>query len=437
MKLLHQCGFICIALACLPASAADVVPRAEVEVATPDTIWVGQAVTIRVKLLTPGIFASAAAFDLPQVPGLVVVPPAGSPVVGSETIDDETYTTQLHELMALPQRAGDYSVPPFAIRFDSTETFGKPTRAEQVTTSPVSFTARLPPGAEGLSFLLTTTQLKVTETWQPDLNEKPVAAGTAFTRTVQVDADGLPGMLLPSFALNPPDGLRFYAHSPVVNDHSERGVLTGHRTEVSTLVCERSGDYELPAMTVSWWNPQDERLNHIELQGHSFTVTADPQTAESAKTHRTRSRILAITLLFVIAAAISGWRLAPGIRGWWKARQTARATSENELFHFLINACHSRDAHTTYRAFLAWRDSLTKALGGEAEWKHAEMQWGPSFTQEVTRLESAAYGVRTPATTGWSPEELEVALSKAHHAWHRVSWLPNRMTKRKLPMLNS
>src|SRR5262245_47146287 len=40
-------------------------PKVRTSLATNDTIWVGQKATVIVELLAPGIFASAASFDLP------------------------------------------------------------------------------------------------------------------------------------------------------------------------------------------------------------------------------------------------------------------------------------------------------------------------------------------------------------------------------------
>jgi hypothetical protein len=139
-----------------PAAAAEPPARVRAAVATRGDIWVGQRVALAVDLLTPGFFASAPAFDLPQTPGVILIPPQDRPVVGSQTIDGTTYTTQRHELAVFAQRAGPVKIPEFVVRFESSPAFGKPPVAQRVTTPAVSFTARMPPGAEGLSTVITT-----------------------------------------------------------------------------------------------------------------------------------------------------------------------------------------------------------------------------------------------------------------------------------------
>src|SRR5262249_31350994 len=157
--------------------------RVRASIATKDDIWVGQRVTLVVELLAPGTFASAPAFDLPQVPGVILVPPEGSPVIGTEDADGTTYTTQRHELACYAQRGGSIEIPGFSIRFESSEAFGRPAVEQRVTTDPVSFTAKMPQGTEGLATVITTHDLKVEENWDPQPGNGPAKPGDAFTRT--------------------------------------------------------------------------------------------------------------------------------------------------------------------------------------------------------------------------------------------------------------
>ena len=91
--------------------------KALTSIETKGDLWVGQRVTLLVELLAPGFFAGTAAFDLPTVSGLMLVPPEDSPIVASETMDGTTYTVQRHELAVFSRRAGEQTIPPFTVRF--------------------------------------------------------------------------------------------------------------------------------------------------------------------------------------------------------------------------------------------------------------------------------------------------------------------------------
>ena len=56
----------------------------------------------------------------------------------------------------------------------------------------------LPPGAEGLGNVISARNLKVEETWKPELGKTTIKPGDAFTRTIIFSAPDLPGMGLPA-----------------------------------------------------------------------------------------------------------------------------------------------------------------------------------------------------------------------------------------------
>src|SRR5690606_4532002 len=117
-------------------------------------VWVGQRVTVSVKLYSPTFLASAATFDLPSVPGVVILPPQGRPLIGTEVVAGDTYTTQVHELAVYPQRGGAIRLPPIGVRFASDGGIGKPPIPREGKTKELTFTAKMPSGAEGLSTII-------------------------------------------------------------------------------------------------------------------------------------------------------------------------------------------------------------------------------------------------------------------------------------------
>src|SRR5262245_47940969 len=93
---------------------------------------VGQRVTLVVELLSPTFFANAASFDLPRVPGAVIVKPDDTPTLSNEMIGDDSYTVQRHEFAVYAQRAGTVRIPAFTTRFLSAGVGGAPAVPEKV-----------------------------------------------------------------------------------------------------------------------------------------------------------------------------------------------------------------------------------------------------------------------------------------------------------------
>ncbi|HET9534737.1 MAG TPA: BatD family protein, partial [Mesorhizobium sp.] len=162
-------------------------PKVRASIGTQGDLWVGQRITLVVELLAPGYFSGVAGFDLPNPPGLLLTPPEGSPIVSSETIDGTSYTVQRHELAVFSRRAGEQTIPPITVRFQfKRNPLDKETIAAAVRTKPVTFNAKLPPGAEKLGSLISARNLKVEEAWTPEPGK--AKAGDAFTRTITFTA---------------------------------------------------------------------------------------------------------------------------------------------------------------------------------------------------------------------------------------------------------
>jgi len=107
-----------------------------------------------VELRAPGSFAGTAGFDLPQLPGTLLMK-IGNPVVGSQEIEGESWFVQTHEFALFSQRPGTLEVPPFSVRFASREGFTGPAKEMQAKAPSWKVDIRRPPGSDKIGFLIT------------------------------------------------------------------------------------------------------------------------------------------------------------------------------------------------------------------------------------------------------------------------------------------
>lgn len=264
---------IALLLLCSAASAQEAMVRTHVN--TKQTPWVGQKFTVVVELLSPGFFSGSPVFDLPKVPGLLIFAPEDHPVLGSETINGVSYTSQCYEFAVFARQAGDFEIPSFPIRFHVKHSaLDKDSIPATVNTEALHFTANLPPGAENVSTLISSTELKADEQWKP----MPAKAktGDAFTRVITWSAADVPGMAFPPFPAEKIDGLGIYPKSPQVTDHEERGTLTGSRQDTIVYVCQQPGHYVIPAAHFTWWDTGQQQLRTIDFPERSFDVVPNP-----------------------------------------------------------------------------------------------------------------------------------------------------------------
>lgn len=285
--------------------------RQRTSLRTETETWVGQTVVLIVDVLTPGYFSGDPTFEIPQVSHVLLLPSNATPVVSSETIDGVPYTVQRHEIYVISRKAGDVTIPAFAARFGMKRApLDKDAVEQSITTTPVHFVAKQPPGTEGMGYLVSSKDLQVEETWKPTPEGKP-KEGAAFVRTLSWSAADLPGMAFPAFPAQKIDGVGIYPDQPVVVDHSERGVTTGGRRDRITYVCEQGGHVLIPAMQISWWDIDDKILRKIELPERSFDVRGNPpmKTAALAQTKKeTAWWAIAIGGMMVALMGFAVWK---------------------------------------------------------------------------------------------------------------------------------
>ncbi len=301
-------------------------PKAEVRASIQSTAtpWVGQKVVINIQLLAPGYFASAPRFDFPEIPGVILVPPEGRPVLSTEIIDGKSYTVQSYDIALFAKRVGLHDIAPFKIRFnikrsplDSQEV------PQEVDTPAVSFTAKLSPGADTLTSLISASDLKVEETWKPTVETGKV--GDAFTRTIAFTASDVPGMAFPPFPGGKIEGLGIYPKSPDVSDKSESGKMTGRPCDTLVYVSERPGQFTIPATRLTWWNLDTEHLEIIDLPPRKLVISTNAAFPTSASKPPLWGNISRISNTVIIIGAAITLALLTCAASLWRIRESLRA----------------------------------------------------------------------------------------------------------------
>lgn len=283
--------------------------RVRASIGSSGEIWEGQEVPLVVELLAPGYFAGASVFDLPSVPGVLLIPPIGSPVVSKETIDGIDYVVQHHEVRLLPHRDGKLGIPPFEIRFSiKRNALDKEVTPQTVKTPKVAFAAKAPPGLKPGESILTSRKITANESWKPEPGEK-AKAGDAFVRTIVFSAPDLPAM-----AFSPPDsrplgGLGIYLGEPSLEESGGRGDSSrGQRTDTITYVCKHGGHAEIPGLSFRWWDPVRREMREIDFPARSFEIIGPPSVrAERSGWLVLHGRALAWSLASIAGITCGLW----------------------------------------------------------------------------------------------------------------------------------
>ncbi len=329
--------------------------RAEVEpvvVRIPEArAWIGQHVPFYVELRAPGSFVGTASFDLPQIPGVLLIK-IGNPVVGSQAIAGESWFVQTHEFALFSQKSGLLELPAFPVRFARREGFVGPAKDVEAQAPGVKIEIRRPPGTEPLGFLVTAESMDVAESWTPAPG--PSHVGALFRRTIVQRAPNVPGMALAPAPATAPAGIRIYPAAAQTSDRLERGDFVGERRETIDYLLQKPGTFTLPALAYVWWNPKTERLESKTLPGVTFDAAPAPAALAAGKqpaTHRAWPWLAA-------AALIAGGAIRHARRLCQWGSQCGRWLNppHRVAARKLLRACRRNDPAAAQSAWNTWRN---------------------------------------------------------------------------------
>jgi hypothetical protein len=386
--------------------------RARAALDTDLPVWVGQQVAFHVDLLSPTLFSGTPAFDLPNVPGAVLMKVEEPPTLSTEEIDGATYSIQRHDFMLFPQRAGILVIPAFQVRFAVAPAYGKPPVTQHVMLDPLKIEAKMPPGAEGLSMLISTTDLTVDDQWSPALDKDhtvELKVGDALTRTLKRRTSDVPGMVLPPIHFGSFDGLGVYPKPPVVEDATQRGDFTGQRTDIVTYMCETAGTYRLPAVLLPWFDVDDQQVKRVELPAVTLKVTANPSLAidtTSPSVSQPRSTTIwwwigGLGGVMLITAVLFRRFYRPfmsRLRIW----RSQRAAREAAYFARLKTACQAENPAEAFNALTRWIDSLYGGTGIVTIDQLVRDAKDDDLRRRIDQLERQLFAVPATPQEAWS-----------------------------------
>jgi hypothetical protein len=230
----------------------------------------------------------------------------------------------------------------------------------------LQFDAYIPDQAQQLDPFVSATGLSIRQDIQQ--SSQPLMPGGSVVRTVTIQAEGTPAMLLQPTLFTPINGTKLYLDQPQINDKSGNRMvaLSAERIDRATYMIERPGDIVLPEIEVSWWNVERQSIEKSRL-GSAVIHVADAPETQSSKRGSVPSAVRRVTLylfdhwsvLLLIAVATAGavWmgpKLARVVRADIQQRRAAYRNSEAWAFKALRRAAHHGNAADIYAALLQW-----------------------------------------------------------------------------------
>lgn len=259
-KWVHAYGLIIFLLASFPAQAVEglgeLVRDGRIQVTTNieqtgTPFYVTQPVTIHVEVATQGRFNGGTRIRGLQMGEAIALPPPTFAVNATRTEGGKLWAVQTWTLTLYPLTDKKYLVPALSLDVEIVDREGTERRGI-LKTAPQSFTAILPPNVAGKTPWLAAEDVTLTSTLSGPTED--LAQGAALIRTLKLEAQGVPGMMLPELPSLAIAGLAVYSDPPDLKTSSNRGSLKGSRRQRTTYIVQKPGRYLLPEVTLNWWN---------------------------------------------------------------------------------------------------------------------------------------------------------------------------------------
>lgn len=118
--------------------------------------------------------------------------------------------------------------------------------------------------------------LTLHQEWQPDPSAFMV--GEPITRTISLTAAGLAEAQLPKITMAMPNGLKVYPDQAQLHSSASQARLVSQKVRNFAIVASRPGTFDLPAITIAWWNTVTNRYQETTIAAQRIVVQPNPDT---------------------------------------------------------------------------------------------------------------------------------------------------------------
>ncbi len=334
-----------------PAQAQQTEPFVEV-IASPESVAVGEPIRLRVTIYVPTWFTTPPDWPSFEIPNAVTRIPPDSARPSSRRIGGDTWsgTTRVYDIY--PLLGARFRVDSQSIRLAFADPGSDPvnTTAE---TGELEFVAYVPEGAETLDPYVAGTRFELSR----DIDGDPTAleADDALVVTYTARLDGLPAMFLPEI-VNRTDtpGVSVYPEQARVEDGD-----TATRTEKLTFIFQAGGEFEIPGVSIDWWNRETAQIETATVPPLPVTVIGTPLTTETEEPSPFANGWQLAAALLALLLAVRWYVAGADAREQRREdRERARLASEEYAWEQVQKALGYREARELHDALLHWLDRL-------------------------------------------------------------------------------
>ncbi|HEY9119113.1 MAG TPA: BatD family protein, partial [Marinobacter sp.] len=260
-----------------PDQEADASRASFIELAADkDEVYVQEQLVLTIKLFFTGNLIRGELSE-PEHPH-AIIEPLGKQSEYTRYRDGVRYRVVERRYAIFPQREGQLSLQPIRFEGQARNNDGQLKFLRDSATLFDVPVKGVPAKFSGDTWL-PARNLELDESGLPQ--NQTLTAGQNLTRTLTLQADGLPSETLPPFPEKMPEGVRAYPEKPERTTTSGSEGLASRLTQTTALVPVQPGQLVLPEIRIPWWDTESDTERVAVLPARPLTVEAIPGQIES------------------------------------------------------------------------------------------------------------------------------------------------------------
>lgn len=274
--------------------------------------------------------------------------------------------------------------------------------------------------------------------WQPDGTVTVFTVGEPITRTITLTAAGLSKEQLPKIMMDVPQGLKIYPDQAELHSNMSNNRLVSQQVRSFAIVASKAGTYQLPEITIPWWNTVTNKKELATIPAQTITVTPNldfvesnnansqsPDAIDNLASNSSRSPepetiiivkdswlqwlFLALWLLTSLA-----WLVSVFINRSVNSDKTPKLSDKiNDDYLAILAACKQNQAEKTLALIVPWIRGLQTNTASIASLDEVNSYVNnQDFSAELTKLQQFLYGKKELISSSTKDEWQGIDLLK-------------------------
>jgi hypothetical protein len=250
--------------------------------------------------------------------------------------------------------------------------------------------------------------LAIHQNWQPNVTTFKV--GDPITRTITLTAAGLSEEQLPILEMDVPKGLKVYPDQAQLHTGMSSGHLVSQKVRNFAIVASKPGEYQLPEISIPWWNTVTNRYQVATIAAQNITVlpNSDFESETSTQSKELDTISPPAQTVYITQSSWLQWLFLAlwlfTALGWFitarRAKTAPRNVSEttnknNNAYSLLLVACKKDQGLEVLSLISPWLNSLQLQSGIKLTTTIDEALLtinNAKFQAEIDNLQQCYYG---------------------------------------------